>query len=83
MTDPRLKQRPLVPPSIVEIPIVHDDGEIFLKVIHATTCYLILKKVSSDGKETNVTDLDYDEARGLAWALNALCDAHEEAGRLA
>jgi hypothetical protein len=67
-----------VPPSICEIPILNDDSEIFLRVVHARTAYLIVSEIDENGKVIHSLDLDYREARGLAWALNALCDAHEE-----
>lgn len=66
-----------MPPRICEIPILNADSEAAWKVIHARAGYIRVMNVSEAGAETEALDLDYEEARSIAWALLALCDTHE------
>lgn len=68
-----------VPKAICSIPVFDDEG-VYLEVTHTVTAYIIVK----DPEDPKISiDLDYDQARGLAWALNALCDAHDPDGEAA
>ena len=58
--------------SICVLPIVDDDGETSHQVTHTVAGAILIHEY---GKQA--VDLDYKQARALAWALITLCEIHE------
>jgi len=61
---------------ICQMVVQNSDGEDYVLVFHTVSAYFEIKAIDEDGNTTASIDLDYDEARALAFALSHLVQWH-------